>query len=398
MYLTLPREVLANPHKDSTTPLPPTEIAAPQPSARHIDTLAGWIAAAELPLILTSNLGRDFGAVGVARGARRAPRDPGRAAACELRQSTREPPVQPGACRHGAARQGRPAARGGLRGAVVPALLQRREPTRRSCTSASIRCSSAIRIRAFTAQLAITGSSRVGLQLLDDALKARPAQRAAADRRRAVVAEFKTTQSARSSPQPLERARSEKPIRYSYVGAVRARRAAERRHRHHRARRRRGSLRARGAGLAARRQHRRRLGLRPRRFARRQARGAGPHGRQHDRRRQLHVRQSDAVSSRLARREAADAHDRLQQRPLAGRRVGDARRLPRRRGGACRGNAARRAATVTGVHEGRRSVRRVGAARRRSRRAAARDRRGARRPSPAAAKRCSTCAWSTAQR
>ena len=65
MYLTLPREVLANPQKDSTTPLPPTEIATPQPSARHIETLAGWIAAAELPLILTSNLGRDLGAVGM---------------------------------------------------------------------------------------------------------------------------------------------------------------------------------------------------------------------------------------------------------------------------------------------------------------------------------------------
>ena len=65
VYLTLPREVLANPHKDSTTPLPPTEIATPQPSARHIDTLAGWIAAAEFPLILTSNLGRDVAAVGI---------------------------------------------------------------------------------------------------------------------------------------------------------------------------------------------------------------------------------------------------------------------------------------------------------------------------------------------
>ena len=71
--------------------------------------------------------------------------------------------------------------------------------------------------RAFTAQLAITGSSRVGLQLLDEALKARPAQRAAADRRRAVVAEFKTTKAAQLAA-AIERARSEKPIRYSYVG------------------------------------------------------------------------------------------------------------------------------------------------------------------------------------
>ena len=31
VYLTLPREVLASPHKESTTPLPPTELAMPQP-------------------------------------------------------------------------------------------------------------------------------------------------------------------------------------------------------------------------------------------------------------------------------------------------------------------------------------------------------------------------------
>jgi acetolactate synthase-1/2/3 large subunit len=65
VYLTLPREVLASPHKDSITPLPPTELSTPQPSARHVEQLAEWIAAAEFPLILTSNLGRDTAAVGV---------------------------------------------------------------------------------------------------------------------------------------------------------------------------------------------------------------------------------------------------------------------------------------------------------------------------------------------
>ena len=73
------------------------------------------------------------------RGARRAPRDPGRAAACELRQFTREPRVQLRACRHGTARQGRPPARGGLRGTVVPALCNtagRREGRALGCRSA----------------------------------------------------------------------------------------------------------------------------------------------------------------------------------------------------------------------------------------------------------------------
>ena len=72
--------------------------------------------------------------------------------------------------------------------------------------------------RAFTAQLAITGSSRAGLVLLDEALKARPAQRAAADRRRAAAAEFKAAKAAQLVA-ANERARKVKPIRYSYVGA-----------------------------------------------------------------------------------------------------------------------------------------------------------------------------------
>ena len=139
VYLTLPREVLANPHKDSATPLPATEIATPQPSARHIDTLAGWIAARGISADSDVELGPRRRSRRHPRGARRAPRDPGRAAACELRQFTREPPVQLGACRHGAARQGRPAARRGLRSTLVPALCNaagRREGRAPRCRSA----------------------------------------------------------------------------------------------------------------------------------------------------------------------------------------------------------------------------------------------------------------------
>ena len=65
VYLTLPREVLASTDSSAPSALPRTELATPQPSARHIDMLADWIAAAEFPLILTSNLGRDRAAVGV---------------------------------------------------------------------------------------------------------------------------------------------------------------------------------------------------------------------------------------------------------------------------------------------------------------------------------------------
>src|SRR5690606_18027086 len=71
--------------------------------------------------------------------------------------------------------------------------------------------------RAFTAQLAITGSSRAGLERLDEALQARPAKQAALERRRAAVAAFNAEKAAALAALN-DKARGEKPIRYSYVG------------------------------------------------------------------------------------------------------------------------------------------------------------------------------------
>jgi acetolactate synthase-1/2/3 large subunit len=73
-------------------------------------------------------------------------------------------------------------------------------------------------IRSFRADLAITGSSRSALALLDAALETRRADAAAAARRRQVVAEFKAAK-AKEAAAVAARARGEKPIRYSYVGA-----------------------------------------------------------------------------------------------------------------------------------------------------------------------------------
>jgi acetolactate synthase-1/2/3 large subunit len=73
-------------------------------------------------------------------------------------------------------------------------------------------------IRSFPAHLAITGSSRSALVLLDEALTARRGDRAAADRRRKAVAELKAAK-AEALAAANARARTEKPIRYSYVGA-----------------------------------------------------------------------------------------------------------------------------------------------------------------------------------
>ena len=272
VYLTLPREVLANPHKDSTTPLPPTEIATPQPSARHIDTLAEWIAAAEFPLILTSNLGRDSGAVGVL---------------AELAERHAIPVAQPHAsCVNLPASHPFNLGHAGteLLGKADLLLVVDCEVPWYPRYATPRADAKVVHLgvdplferyphRAFTAQLAITGSSRVGLAA---ARRSAESPTGAARRGRPPQGRRRRVQDDQSGAARRSRRASAQREADSLLvrRPVRARRVAERRHRHHRARRRRGSLRARGAGLAARRQHRRRLGLRPRRLARREARRA----------------------------------------------------------------------------------------------------------------------------
>ena len=64
VYLTLPREVLANPathaRRDTVRPL---GVASPEPARRVIEEAAAMIAKAEFPLIVTSTIGRDPEAV-----------------------------------------------------------------------------------------------------------------------------------------------------------------------------------------------------------------------------------------------------------------------------------------------------------------------------------------------
>jgi acetolactate synthase-1/2/3 large subunit len=188
----------------------------PQPSARHVDTLAEWIAAAEFPLILTSNLGRDRAAVGVlaALAERHAiPVAEPHASCVNLPASHPFKLGHAGTELLGKAdlllvvdcevpwypRYAAPRADAKVVHLGVDPLFERYPH------------------RAFTAHLAITGSSRAGMELLDEALRARPVQRAAADRRRAAVADFKSKKAAELAA-VVERARKEKPIRYPYVG------------------------------------------------------------------------------------------------------------------------------------------------------------------------------------
>jgi acetolactate synthase I/II/III large subunit len=217
VYLTLPREVLAGPHKDSATALPQTELSAPQPSARHIDMLADWIAAADFPLILTSNLGRDTAAVGVL---------------AELAERHAIPVAQPHAsCVNLPASHPFNLGHAGteLLGKADLVLVVDCEVPWYPRYAAPRADAKVVHLgvdplferyphRAFTAELAIMGSSRTGLAMLDEALRARPAKRAAADRRRGTVTELKARK-ASALAAANEKARGEKPIRYSYVGA-----------------------------------------------------------------------------------------------------------------------------------------------------------------------------------
>jgi len=217
VYLTLPREVLADAGRAPSRPLPTTEIATSQPSARHIDQLADWVAKAEWPMILTSNLGRDRGAVGVLAA---------------LAERHAIPVAEPHAsCVN------LPASHALKTGHAGNELLSRADlvivaecevpwypryfTPRADAKFVHLGVDplwERYPIRSFPADLAITGSSRSALALLDEALQARRPNAAGASLRRKVVAELQATKAAELRAANT-RARSEKPIRYSYVGA-----------------------------------------------------------------------------------------------------------------------------------------------------------------------------------
>jgi acetolactate synthase-1/2/3 large subunit len=217
VYLTLPREVLASPDLGAASALPPTELAVAQPSARHIDTLADWLAAAEWPMILTSNLGRDPAAVSVL--AELAERH-AIAVAQPHASCVNLPASHPFNLGHAGTELLDKADAVLVTECEVPWYPRYATP-RADAKIAHLGADPLYErypLRAFAAHLAITGSARAGLELLDDALKARPVKRAAVERRRAAVAEFKAKKAAALAA-VVERARSEKPIRYPYVGA-----------------------------------------------------------------------------------------------------------------------------------------------------------------------------------
>jgi len=216
VYLTLPREVLADQDRAPQRPLPPTDLGAPQPSASHIEAIAKLVARAELPVIITSNLGRDRAAVPVLAA---------------LAERHAIPVALPGpSCVN------LPASHPMNLGAAGAELLAKADviivvecevpwfprysQPRQDAQVVHLGMDplwSRYPIRNFPAQIAVPGQARAALAMLDEALVAAGMNENAAKRRRSAAAELKRN-SAEQRATLLEKARGEKPIRYAYLG------------------------------------------------------------------------------------------------------------------------------------------------------------------------------------
>lgn len=214
VYLTLPREVLA----DTIAECPPLPaagtLAPPQPSPAHIATAAQWLAEAERPIIVTSHLGRDVEAVGVL---------------AELAERHAVPVAQAGpTCVNLPASH--PMNLGGGGGALleqadlivvvdseVPWFPRSFTPQRGTRVVHLGVDPLYVRypLRSFPTDLAVPGTSRVALEMLGAVLDGERSDAAVIERRRKTVAAHLAEQRARREADDASRA---KPIRYDYVG------------------------------------------------------------------------------------------------------------------------------------------------------------------------------------
>ncbi|HET7132582.1 MAG TPA: thiamine pyrophosphate-requiring protein [Gammaproteobacteria bacterium] len=216
VYLTLPREVLAD-RGTADGALPAlTEIAPPQPSMSHIEALARMVARAEWPMILTSNLGRDRAAV---------------AALAKLAARYAIPVAQPHpSCVNLPASHEMNLGHAGvelLGKADVIVVVDCEVPwyPRYFTPRADARVVhlgvdpllARYPIRSFPGEMAVQGSSRAALELLDEALAEAGVNQNAVKRRRGAAEDFKRTKH-EAKAALLDKARGEKPIRYAYLG------------------------------------------------------------------------------------------------------------------------------------------------------------------------------------
>src|SRR5690606_6309206 len=218
VYLTLPREVLANPDLgDADAPaVAAPVIAEPQPSPSHVETVAEWIAAADWPLIVTSHVGRDLAAA---------------AALAELAETFALPVVVAGpTCVSLPASH--PMSLGQSGGRLLPkadviVVVDAEVPwfPRAFSPAPGVKVAhlgidplwSRYPIRSFPADVAIPGSPRTALRLLVDALAAQRADSGRIAARRAQMAAHRAELDAQRA-RALADARTAVPIRYDWLG------------------------------------------------------------------------------------------------------------------------------------------------------------------------------------
>ncbi len=216
VYLSLPREVLADVDHVSAPTEPTTQTAKPQASAAHIDKLASWLARAENPVIVTTHLGRDTAAV---------------QALAELTDRFAIPLAEMGAtCVNLPASHPMRLGRAGtalLSNADVIVVIDCEVPwyPRSFTPSASTKVAhlgvdpifTRYPIRSFPADLVIPGDSHAALTALSVALQAaRPNDSTIAGRRERIAALQRNLAAERSAT--LAEASQGQPIRYDYLG------------------------------------------------------------------------------------------------------------------------------------------------------------------------------------
>lgn len=216
VYLTLPREVLADPCVVESRVESATVMAPAEPNAGEIDKAAKLIAEARMPVVVTSHLGRDKSAVPVL---------------AEFAESFSIPVVQ-----FGASAVNLPASHAMNTGQAGAALLEESDcivvvesevpwfPIRFSPGDGTRVIHLGIDplfvrypIRSFPADLAITGNPKTALRQLKLALDSGPADTATLEARRQRVNDFNSKRQQQRTD-ALDKARNAKPISYAWVG------------------------------------------------------------------------------------------------------------------------------------------------------------------------------------
>jgi acetolactate synthase-1/2/3 large subunit len=217
VYLTLPREVLADVDKTPTAVVAPMRSGTLQPSAEHVALAARWIAAAERPMIVTSHLGRDLAAVNLL-------------STLATREAIPVTQASPTCVNLPASHPMNTGQTGGplLEDADVIVVLDSEVPwfPRDFTPRAGTRVVhfgidpiyARYPTRAFPTDLAVPGNTRAALALLDEALAAEGTGDAIVAARRRRVDAFQDNRRERLSDS-MRTAAADRPVRYDYVGA-----------------------------------------------------------------------------------------------------------------------------------------------------------------------------------